>query len=738
MEAELQEHVAFHLTGRRTAGGLAGIDGQSLRPAAFARYRDLSSLRHDFPVVLAAAGETPLVALSALFDLLAAQVAQGADADRIRHHALRLEREIRRAADVSPARTLSSLWEQAEKALCEASGDALLVDSLSKLRAACKQDGEVAACDRQFPSRIVTHAWRSVQSAKSRRMRAAIDRLALKIADILRADDANSADGLSANRLKASVGASFAGDIDFGAMSKLLTTSRPSARLPEARRGRLTRLLTTLQSQAFFPAVTRSKASVHGAPAYDFVFHRTSDALEAYRARMPRMVELAKAMAVASLEIEGRYREVPHDAMFEAIGADEMGASELAQFPDYLVCVSADALDAAAGANLMEALSAGLPIKILLVTDDLVAPSQAADGHASTGVRVRRLASAAISLGGVFVMQAPSSHLVRLRERLLRGLSFPGPALLSVYSGAGGAMGDLHPYLAAAAAAEARAFPAFTYDPSAGDDWASRFTLDHNAQADRPWPVHRLEWEDATLQRASAETNFTLVDFLACDARYARHFASVPKDKWNGRMVPVADFVASEPQGLPDRVPYTMLTDGANRLHRVLVDAKLIREARHCIEQWRSLQELGGIRNSHAERLLAKERKAWEERAAAEAAARAAEAPAAAAPAAQTATTAAAPVAAAAAPAAAKRDPDEPYIETPRCSTCNECTRINDRMFKYDQNKQAYIADTSAGTFAQLVEAAESCQVAIIHPGKPKNPAEPGLDKLLERAKAFA
>ena len=59
-------------------------------------------------------------------------------------------------------------------------------------------------------------------------------------------------------------------------------------------------------------------------------------------------------------------------------------------------------------------------------------------------------------------------------------------------------------------------------------------------------------------------------------------------------------------------------------------------------------------------------------------------------------------------------------------------------MFAYDANKQAYIKDASAGTYRQLVEAAESCQVAIIHPGKPRDPNEAGLDELLERAEAFA
>jgi hypothetical protein len=42
-----------------------------------------------------------------------------------------------------------------------------------------------------------------------------------------------------------------------------------------------------------------------------------------------------------------------------------------------------------------------------------------------------------------------------------------------------------------------------------------------------------------------------------------------------------------------------------------------------------------------------------------------------------------------------------------------------------------------AGTYRQLVEAAESCQVSIIHPGKPRNPNEPGLDELLKRAEPF-
>jgi uncharacterized Fe-S cluster protein YjdI len=172
------------------------------------------------------------------------------------------------------------------------------------------------------------------------------------------------------------------------------------------------------------------------------------------------------------------------------------------------------------------------------------------------------------------------------------------------------------------------------------------------------------------------------------------------------------------------------MVDGDNRLQKVIVNDKLVQEARRCAEAWRSLQELGGVHNSHAARLVEQERKVWAEqsRPAAEPEQRKADA-----------ATAEVPAASDAAPveAVAERSSDDPYIETARCTTCNECTQINDKMFGYDANKQASIINPDAGTYRQLVEAAESCQVSIIHPGKPRNPNEPGLDELIKRAESF-
>jgi ferredoxin/uncharacterized protein YbjQ (UPF0145 family) len=455
---------------------------------------------------------------------------------------------------------------------------------------------------------------------------------------------------------------------------------------------------------------------------------------------MPKLIELAKAIAVAELEIDGLYSESKHGALFEQFGANGLDPQELARFPDYLVCVNAETLPAVEQAQLMEILSSGLPIKVLLQIDDILEQSPNGEGNLTSGMRSRQIANMAIGLNEVYVLQSASSNLFRFRERMLRGLTYRGPALFSVFSGASAKASDLPPYLMAAAAMESRAFPAFTYDPSAGPNWASRFYLEANSQVDLDWPIQGFAYEDEQHQRVSEDLAFTLVDFVASDRRYASHLARVPREKWNGSMIPVDESLTRERKGLPDKVPSLLMVDANNVLQKVIVDERLIREARRCREMWHSLQELGGVHNSHAEKLLARERKIWEERMQQEAEAQSANALAV--PTAPSAAVTAAAASATAAPAASaqqepERSPDEAYIETARCSTCNECTTINSKMFAYDGNKQAYIADVNAGTYAQLVEAAESCQVSIIHPGKPRNPKEPGLEELLKRAEPF-
>jgi hypothetical protein len=62
---------------------------------------------------------------------------------------------------------------------------------------------------------------------------------------------------------------------------------------------------------------------------------------------------------------------------------------------------------------------------------------------------------------------------------------------------------------------------------------------------------------------------------------------------------------------------------------------------------------------------------------------------------------------------------------------------LNAQLFHYNAEKQAYIADAAAGTFAELVKAAELCPAKCIHPGKPRDGDSTATPELIERAAKF-
>jgi hypothetical protein len=734
MNATLQVQTVFHLTGRPPGAPLEAIDTLGLRPALMARYGDLAGLRHDFPLVLLEPGPGRPVArsLAHLVSKLAREVAPAGPAgEALRKHLLHVERDIRRAVAGGVTGQLSELWERAAARL--AGGDSEgLQQVLVQAGKAISADGEVLDCDEQMPGRLFNHAWQVVQRERLDRSRAQIDALTARLSDILRADFVGSAAGRRPDSLKAAVGTGQEGLFDFDVMARLLAAGAPDTRLSAARRQRIEWALSVMRAQRFFPAVMPT-----GAVPYEFRFDSCRAVQQAFRERLPEMAQLVKAMSVAELEADGRYDEAKHDALFEAFDEDSLSPDDMAMFPDYFVRLSGRPADTAADANLLQLLSSGICVKVLVETDDILEECAVGHGRFAFGVRSIQLANLAVGLNDAFVLQSTGSNLLRLEAGIRRGMTVRAPALFSVYTATAARSGTLPRYLVGAAAMQSRAFPAFIYDPTAGAGLAARFSLENNPQPDRDWPLAKLEYADGALQRVTESQAFTLADFVVTDPRYTHHFARVPHTAWNGQMIPVSGWLALNPGAEDGRVPCLPAVDGDDILQRLVVDERLVQAARRCLENWHRLQELGGIRSSHAELLLARERAVWEEQRRREIDA-------------TTHATAtqveAAGAEAAAAPANASdatpeeepaRSPDEAWIETVRCSTCNECTELNDRMFAYDENQQAYIKDITAGTYRELVEAAESCQLSIIHPGKPLDPNEPGLEDLLERARPF-
>ncbi len=736
MAAKFQDQTVFHMTGKRTGEGLAALDDR-FRPALLAGYRDLSRLRYDYPVVLLADNSGPeyVQSLSSVIGTVVADLApRGIEGERLRKQLLRLEREVRTVVASGATGTLTDLWPDAAARAADGNEEVLAV--LLRAGDSVRVDGELIDCDRMLARRLVERAWRHAHAEKARAFRTLADNLIRRLSDILRAAFVHSLAGRQPASLASGFGPLHGDAFDFSAMSRLVTRNIPIDELPAGRRRRIDAALDTLRQQAFFPD---PKTELTDVAPYEFVFDNCAAAIEAHGARLPALVEVVKAIAIADLEARGAYIEAHHDPFFERYDQNALTADDLAQFPDYLVCIPADRNDAPENASLMELLSSGMPAKVLVQHTDLLEEAAIGQGHFAFGVRSARLATTAMGLGGMFVLQSASSNLYAMRERILRGMTSRGPALFSVFCGSPADTSALPPYLTGAASMEARAFPAFTYDANAGSNWVTRFSLENNRNLDDDWPQVDFEYADEDLQRVTEPVRFTYADFVLADLRQAHHFAVVPRERWTMAMVPLASWLGLSERDAAQRVPYVLVVDDEDTLHRVIVDTRLVQATRRCVLLWHRLQEHGGVHNSHVEQALVRERAAWEAQKQEELAA-------------VTAATAAEPVAFADSPAvpakAAITEPsvdsagatpscDEAWIETLRCSSCNECRNINDRLFGYNENKQAFIADVSAGTYKDLVEAAESCQVAIIHPGKPKNPSEAGLDELLERAKVF-
>ncbi len=754
MDVQTQELVAFRRTGEKLGSGLGDIADLSLCPALMAPFRDLSKLRHDYPLVLVeSAGTDGIVrSLSSIVDQILQGIApQGLAGERLRKSVLKLEAEMRRLVlDESSTvpRTLHELWDLAQSNVAPSANNGATQprrEDLSGARAALDIDGKVLGCNDATTAAVITHVWTAVQRDKTASFLDRIDRLVLKLSEILAADFMKSDEARSAAYLKGTVGTAYETTFDFGALSRILSDASPKSALPEARARRIRAALSTLESQKFFSAANARSTNASMPGAHDFVFDSCDGALSAFRARLPEMLELIKDVAIAELEIANRYNESKHDAFFDHLTPSDLSPSDWADFPSYLTCLQ-KGQGASNSGGLVEALASGLPMKVLVEGNDLLEEATPGSGRLSFGAPSTRLANMLLGLNGAFVLQSSLSHLYRMRRQVLKGLTFSGPAVLSVLSGSAHEGQTLPPYLVAAAAMQSRAVPAFTYDPTAGADWASRFSLADNPAVETDWPVGNFQYQDEDLQSVSAELAFTLIDFAAADGRYAAHFARIPHANQGQQVIPMKDYLEGDAQGNADAVPFILMVDKNDRLHRVAADDAVIDAARRCTEAWRGLQELGGINNSHAKQLLAKEKVIWEEQKARELeelktqlSQATAAPPAEPSTAAPTTAVATENAEAAAEVAAAEEEPssDEAYIETPRCTTCDECTDINNRMFVYDDNKQAFIADLSAGTYRELVEAAESCKVAIIHPGKPQNPDEPDLEELVARAEEF-
>jgi len=416
------------------------------------------------------------------------------------------------------------------------------------------------------------------------------------------------------------------------------------------------------------------------------------------------------------------------------------------------------------------------------------------DQHGKEETR-KELALIAIAHRGVFVMQSSQATPSHLIQNVLKGLQQRRPALFILNTPCPPEWGlaDFGAPDAAKLALESRAVPNIVYNPEDGTTFSERMDLEGNPSPLDTWTTYELNYLDDEETEQKMTLPVTTADWALGEARFRRHYKPV-RDEDN--LVAFHEYLELDQEDRDDATAFIYTVDAKRHLSKVVVSTEIATLADERLRHWAQLKEMAGLDVSEnmrdavsetleeevdariaavtaeyeakiaklttqyplliARRLAEGLLKGSAEKTVAELLEKAenwdgpaVQAPAdfsipspsaqpapvaANAPAATTAT------AVAATPVVADDDDDfgnEPYIDTLRCTSCDDCLKINPKVFIYNDDQQAEIGDAKAGTFKQLVMAAEACPAECIHPGDPLNPKEKGLDKLIKRAEPF-
>ncbi len=793
-----QAYLTFHFTGRRPREASQPFRNSSLIPVLLHPFRNLLNIRFHFPVCLVQDPDRSVRPLQDIFDDLIEQNRPDGEAgEQFRRDVLRLEKAIKQQIATGTRATLTRLWEMAAESILQEAPISperkeTLIQNWQTARRALRVDGLVLDCRPDAALLLYRHIWNVHRRLQVKSFADELDGYMVRLSDILKSDEQKSPEAVKPETLKASVGAAFQEDLDFEQLSHILeATAAEGESLSPRRRWRIRATLATLKKYRplFYPeplpAESQEDIWNENGSFFPIVAPDTVDnlarALGAYEAQMHNVVEFFRAVHIARLEVENRYREDRHDAFFRDFTFEYLTREERRLMPPLLIYLRAELLNELNREMVLEWLSTDYPVKIMLEVQDLWDGATSVQETPCLSNWALRIARMAIGLNRAYVFQASIANVEALQKALWEGLAYSGPALWSVWIGRPQWYPALSPYLVAAAAQEARGFPVLTFNPSAGDTWADCFSLEGNPDPESDWPETEFSYKGRDGETLTQKLPFTFVDWLSTHMLFRHHFLVLPPGIQDSRFIPLAEYWRLSEEERLQRVPYILMVDEGRCLQRVVITRPMVEAARMVLADWHMLQEMGGIRNSHALRLLEVERsrlrremeaevQAIEQRFRSEmektlgevardivsniAAGLLGQAAGPVAPLAGLPQEVEAPPempspsseetaeAEASAEAAVEEEEealrfDDPFIETPRCTSCGECITINNRLFAYNDNKQAYIADPDAGSYRELVLAAEKCPVHIIHPGKPRNPDEPGLDELVKRAEPY-
>jgi len=467
-----------------------------------------------------------------------------------------------------------------------------------------------------------------------------------------------------------------------------------------------------------------------------------SVAMGVFEGHMAKMVEGFKAVRKVEMELASGYVPEDSDKFFAHFNWEQLSDEEFHLCPPVVAIGGDGAMFDIGFQNLSRALMSGKPIKVFIVDTQVYSNT---GGQACTSGFIGQVADMSpygasqhgksesrkeISLIGMahrtsFILQGSLSNTTHLLEGFIDGLNSRRPALFNVYAVCPPehGVGDNSAVAQSKMAVESRAFPLFRFDPDAGVAFSECVTLEGNPSLDFDWPEYKLDYKDEAGNLQSMVLPMTFADFALTEGRFAKQFKKAPADTWNDDMVLLGDFLQMSEDERDGKFPFIWSVDKQNHLMRVLVSKEIVLSCEERMQFWKQLKDLAGVSRAvgNEETIANRVRQELIQMLSSGMSGTVSSSPA----------TVAVPAASNAA------DYEAVFIDTPECTACDECMNLNPKIFAYNDQKKAIIVNPKAGTFLDIVKAAEKCTAGIIHPGTPWNSGEANLDKLKARAAKF-
>jgi len=494
-----------------------------------------------------------------------------------------------------------------------------------------------------------------------------------------------------------------------------------------------------------------------------------------FEKNMVNYADLFSAIQLGELEINNAYVEEIHKNYFDSFSWRDLNDEEIISCPKFIMICSASSLMDNELGTFSSLLSKGIPIKTFIIQNNSVVNFR--NNGKSSNIKFsyrQEIGAIAISHRNVYVAQSTSVKPHNLYNEFINGLSCSLPSVFSILNSS--IKDPVNSFKWSNAAVSGREFPGFTFKGGINKQWGSRFNIENNPQLNNSWPTFNIEIQDQEKKVNSINGKFTFADFAFMDSNYSSNFKVIEQKYWSDDLVDISEYLDLSKTDAIGKVPFLWVVDHTKELQKVAISWDMILSCKERLDFWQFLQSNYGINNFHVEKSLESAKESIEEKAnekieelkaehkhdldsVIDTAVNEAMDNLSAALLGMDTNMIVSGLGATKSPLANKdvnnknvsesESPDlvteeedfsmsaEAYIETVLCTSCNECTNLNDNLFKYNGDKMAYINDINAGTYKELVEAAELCPVGIIHPGDPVNLNEDGLEDLKKRAEKF-